>query len=365
MKRIITVIVQTSLDCNFNCVYCYVKASIDNASYKMSLTEVEQLIKNCVADFDEVKFCWHGGEPLLMGIEFYQKALQIQREMSALYNVSFKNSLQTNGSLLTDEWLSFFKENNFSIGVSFDAPPEVNQLQRVSNKVISEVYIADIVEKIRKYHLSFNALCVVSKHNVKRGEEIFNFFKSFGANSYSLLLMMKTSLVDCPEPSTNEELFELYKTTFELWLSENHKFKVIEPIDTIIHSLLGRKMPKLCAFGNHCLVRMITITPNGNVVPCGSFVAPEFVLGNIYEAPLLKALHSRQAKNFRSKRKHYVQAHCLDCEFVSICRGGCREVAFWHSGEYGGEYPYCQARKNIFAYIRSRLKEVLQKGLLK
>lgn len=360
-----TSIIQTSSDCNFDCSYCYVKASTGGVKQRMSLEEVDRLIRNCSIGFDEVKFCWHGGEPLLMGIEFYQKALQIQQEITLNQKTEFKNALQTNGSLLNYEWLDFFMENKFSVGVSFDAPPETNQFQRVRDKAISEIYIFDIIEKLKRNGLFFNALCVISRNNVRKGEEIFNFFKSLNTNSYSLLLMMKTSLADCPEQPTNKELFELYKTTFELWLNEKHNFRVIEPIETIVRSLLGEKMPKLCAFGNHCLVRMITITPLGNVVPCGSFVSSEFVLGNVFKEPLLKTLYSRRAENFRNQRARYINTHCLDCEFISICRGGCREVAFWHSGSYDGEYPYCKARKEIFMYIRRRLNEVLKKGLLK
>lgn len=364
MKRAITVIVQTSSECNFNCAYCYMKASTGGIKQKMSLEEMERLIKNCSVGFDEVKFCWHGGEPLLMGIEFYQKALQVQQKITVNKKIEFKNSIQTNGALLDDEWLSFFRKEKFSVGVSFDAPSEVNQFQRARER-ISETYIFDIAERLKKNNLSFNALCVVSRHNVKRGEEIFNFFKSFNANSYSLLLMMKTSLADCPEQPTNKELFELYKTTFELWLNEKHGFKVIEPIHTIMHSLLGGKTPKLCSFGNHCLIRMITVAPKGNVIPCGSFVSQEFILGNVFKESLLRTLYSKRAENFRSRRERYIKTRCLDCEFVSICRGGCREVAFWHSGNYDGEYPYCQARKETFLYMKNRLKEVLEKGLVR
>jgi len=365
MDKVITLVIQTSNECNIICDYCYVRASRGNKR-RMSIKEVIELIKNSTLGFDDIRFCWHGGEPLLMGKGFYQAALESQKELMSRQKIKFQNSLQTNGVLLDDNWISFFCKNGFSVGVSFDAPPEVNRQQRSKNKEESSgINISETSEMLQRGGLSFNALCVVSKLNVNRGEEIFKFFSSLHASSYSLLLMMKTSLPGCPEPPTNEELFNLYKITFELWLNEPHVFKVVEPVDTIVRSLLGEYPPKLCSFSSPCLRRMITITPDGDVVPCGSFVSPEYVMGNIFHEPLIKALHSKRLDEFRGRRTACVNKQCIGCEFISICRGGCREVAFWHFGSYDGEYPYCQARKEIFAYVRDRLKTVFKKTTFK
>ncbi len=362
MKKKVVVIVQTSSDCNLDCDYCYVKASTGGLRYKMSIEKINRLIKNCSFGFDEVKFCWHGGEPILAGFNFYEEVIRSQKEINEINKIEFRNTIQTNGLLLTNQWLDFFKKNKFSMGISFDAPPEINRLQRANKKGISEVYIADIASKLKQYKMPLNVLCVVSKFNVLKGKEIFDFFNNLGVNSYSLLLMMKTPLVNCPESPTNEELSELYKTTFELWLRREHRFKVVEPIETIVRSLLGEKTPRLCSFGNHCLKRMITITSSGNVIPCGSFVSPEFILGDIYKNKLLKIFSSQSCDKFRNKRAVYIQENCNSCEFISICRGGCREVAYWHTGEYDGKYPYCESRKEVFIYIRKRLKKIMKES---
>lgn len=359
MKKTAVVIVQTSSECNLRCKYCYVRASEDR-KIKMSIADVKKLIQNISLDFDRIRFVWHGGEPLLMGIDFYQEVVRVQEEISKNYKIEFRNGIQTNGLLLTDEWLSFFNKNRFSAGISFDAPPEVHAYQRANRTVeAAESDLRAIVEKFEKHNLSLNAICVISKLNVNGGEEIFNFFSDIGAVSYSLLLMMKTPLPECPEAPTNQELTNLYKTTFELWLKGQHNFKSIEPIETMVRSLLGEETPLSCSFASHCLERMITITPEGNVVPCGSFTSSEFILGNILKDPLLKILYNQQCDKFRNQRSAYINENCLNCEFISICRGGCREVAFWHSGEYGGEYPYCEARKETFTYMRKRLQETL------
>jgi uncharacterized protein len=328
----------------------------------MSIDNLGAYIRNISFGFDDVRLCWHGGEPLLMGIDFYRAALDVQQKIKLINGTKFYNSIQTNGILLSDEWMSFFKENKFSVGVSFDAPPDVNASQRAcSIGKLSDGYIFEISKLFKKYQLPFNVLCVVSKENVSRSREIFNFFDSIGVNSYSLLLMMKTSLEGCPDCPTNEELFDAYRTTFDMWLKGEHKFKAIDPIDTMVKSLLGTTMPGLCSFGNHCLIRMITITPDGNVVPCGSFVSNEYILGNIKNVPLLKILSDKQCRHFRQKREACITDNCRNCEFISICRGGCREVAYWHTGMYDSAYPYCEARKKTFGYIRERLNEELKK----
>lgn len=104
---------------------------------------------------------------------------------------------------------------------------------------------------------------------------------------------------------------------------------------------------------------MVAVDPEGGVVPCGSLVSDDFVFGNVLDEPLLRILSKPDAKKFGTFRAQFLNRHCLDCEFISICRGGCRSDAYWHSGRYDGEYPYCEARRRTFEYIRSRLQEIL------
>jgi len=366
MKKVVTVIVQTTSDCNLNCGYCYVRAS--RLTYhrnvnKVFLRNIERVIHNCVFGYDRVKFDWHGGEPLLRGIDFYKDIVKTQKKLIKSYGVEFRNTIQTNGTLLTNDYLKFFADNNFTVGVSFDGLPEVTRQTRFSRTEInSRDFIYDISERIKSAGLPLSMLCVVSKHNVAMGEEIFKFFLSLGVSSYSLLPLMELPRADCPKMPSNEELFELYKTTFELWLSPFNTFKNIEPITTIVQSLVSGRTPDLCSFSSSCLKRMATITPEGSVVQCGSLIADDLILGNIYEDPLIKILSSRKSRDLQKIRAGVVKKYCIGCEFVSICRGGCRESAYWYSGKYNGAYPFCEARKEIFQYIKKRLEEVFSKA---
>lgn len=366
MKRVVTLIVQTTSDCNLNCGYCYVRTSRlvhHRGRGKVFLRNIEKVIHNCVFGYDKIKFDWHGGEPLLRGIDFYIEVVKVQNRLINSCGVEFRNTIQTNGTLLTNDYLRFFADNNFTIGVSFDGLPEVNRQNRFSRTGInSQDFIRDVSERIKSAEFPLCMLCVVSKNNVAMGEEIFKFFLSLGVSSYSFLPLMQLPRADCPKTPSNKELFELYKTTFELWLSPLNIFKTIEPITTIVQSLISGKTPNLCSFSSSCLKRMATITPEGNVAQCGSLIADELILGNIYEDPLIKILSSQKSRDLQRARTKVVKEYCTGCEFVSICRGGCRESAYWHSGKYSGAYPFCEARKETFQYIKKRLETVFSKA---
>lgn len=354
MKKVITVIAMTTSDCNLSCAYCYVAASRKNTK-KFEIKNVETLIQNCSIGFDSVEFCWHGGEPLLVGKEFYKAVIEAQKKEKQKRKILFKNNIQSNGMLLDESWFQFIKENDFHLGLSFDVPLDTNLTHR---KIIPEDALT-VFQKVRDHGLSVGVLCVISKLNVRRGEEIFNFFASLGVESYSLLPLKNMPLSKRPSLPDNGELFELYKTTFDLWVEKPNNFLCIEPIDTIIRALLGER-PRSCSYSSPCLKRMITVDQEGNVIPCASLVAEKFVLGSILKEPLLWILSGSKTKGLCEIRARHVAERCHNCEFVSICRGGCRADAFWGTGKYDGEYPYCEARKKTFEYIRGRLNTLLK-----
>lgn len=201
-------------------------------------------------------------------------------------------------------------------------------------------------------------LCVVTKENVHKGREIFECFRSMGADTYSLLPLIEVPGAVRPEALSNDELFELFTTTFELWMREDNSFSCIEPLDTMVRSLLGER-PRLCSFASSCLKRMITVGPDGTVFPCASLSA--FPLGNVLQNPLSRILHGRSAQRLRRVRARATAEYCGECRHVALCRGGCREVAYWHSGHYEAGFAYCAARKKTFGYLECRLRELLEK----
>lgn len=361
MKQVATVIVQTSSMCNLDCGYCYMRASRHSHGLDAHtvLRDIDKVIQNCAFGFDKIKFDWHGGEPLMMGIDYYKNVVRVQRTLANRYGIEFSNTIQTNGTLLGDEYLDFLLENEFKIGLSYDGVPGVTEETRLNHSGIGALdFIYEISDRFRVRRFPLSILCVVSKQNVALGEDIFKFLSAVGVNSYALLPIMEFPREECPKAPSNEEIGDLYKKTFELWASPANPFKTIEPITTIVQSLLSGRTPTLCSFASSCLKRMATITPEGNVIQCGSLCAEEFIMGKIYDSTLKEILASRKARTLREMRTHATTAHCNDCEYINICRGGCRASAYWISGEYGGRYPYCEARKDTFRYIKNRLEEI-------
>jgi uncharacterized protein len=348
MARVISVIVLTGSGCNINCNYCYVAASRRNIKF-FPVDKISLLIENCAVDFDEIEFCWHGGEPLLAGIKFYQNVIDAQRVISERTGVRFRNGIQSNGILLDREWISFLKNNNIGLGISFDAPPETHDVHRngTSTKVLRALSL------LRDARFPYGAICVISQGNVHKAEEIFNFFMEKGASSYSFLPLKNVPMPYLPSAPTDQELAELYAKTFDLWMSCPNQFRKIDPLYSMLLGLLGSKPPS-CSFSAPCPENMIAIDQEGNIVPCGSLVEESFVLGNVFEESLSWVIQ-RSMEKFRNLRKIAIETHCQDCEFLSLCKGGCRADAYWATGHYEGAYPYCEARQITFRYIQKQL----------
>jgi len=360
MTKFITIIVQVTSRCNLHCKYCYVRYSGINAC-SISIDNIDQLIENCSKEFESVEFCWHGGEPLLMGKEFYENIIDKQKEITRIIGTKFRNTIQTNGTLLSDELINFFKKNKFGIGISFDAPEAVNNITRpFKNGESSTPYVLYSADRIVAADLKFQPLCVITNKNIKKASEIFDFFKNAKAKSYSLLIEMSTDNYKIP---SNNEVFELYRDTFEMWLDDNNPFESIQPIETFVKGLIGGK-PQMCSFSESCLNKMITIHPDGGVAQCGSFVENKYILGNIYKKSLLKILQGNKCLDLKKVREAAYINNCRECEYGSICKGGCREAAYVNTKNYSSAYPYCEARKLTFEYIRDRLVQITSKAKL-
>ncbi|MFH1192705.1 MAG: radical SAM protein [Candidatus Jorgensenbacteria bacterium] len=347
MNNVLTVIVMATSDCNMDCGYCYAKLSRRSIK-SLDVSCLKNLIQNISSGFDSIEFCWHGGEPLLVGTDFYREALKFQREEMEKRKVRFRNVVQTNGFLLSGKTLDFLVENGFSIGLSVDAPQDIFRLHRGAD---IEPLLA-VCGEIKRRNIPLQVLCVVSAANVGRGKEIFSFFQSLGVDSFGLLPLRYVSEV-YPPPPTNENLFTLYKTVFDLWAWTPNNFSSIEPLNTMLRSLLGER-PQYCSFAGSCLKKMIAVDQEGNVVPCVSLAGRDsFVLGNVLEQPLVEILATNRANELRNMRARCVSQRCGKCPFVASCRGGCRAEAVWATGRYDGIYPFCEARRMTFEYLQS------------
>lgn len=352
MKKAITIIMITNSDCNMQCLYCYSRASRRNVK-GFKIEDIGTMIRNASVGFDSVEFCWHGGEPLLVGKDFYQEAIKAQKAETGKRNIVYHNNIQTNGLLLDASWIDFLQRNNFHVGISLDAPTDVYVAHRRSDVNA----LLKTCAEIKTAGMPLGVLCVVSKLNVYRAEEIFHFYKTIGVNSFGLLPLKSVPLSERPIMPTNDEMFAFYRNMFDLWARAENSFSSVEPLDTMMRSLLGQR-PRGCSFANSCLKKMITIDQEGNIVPCGSLVGDQFMLGNILAQPLINTLAGAKTKALAKVRNDHNAEKCGHCEYVAICRSGCRADSYWATGNYGGDYPFCETRKKTLDYIKLFLKNV-------
>ena len=340
----------TSSMCNLSCSYCYMRASRQNEG-NLKKKDLWQIIKNCSEGFDSVQFHWHGGEPLLAGKSFYEEVLRVQNELAP---VVFLNRIQTNGVLLTSELADFFADHDFHVGISIDAPESVYSLHRG----IEICHVLKALSLLKERNISTGALCVLSKLNILKAREIFEFYKSIGINSFGLLPLKEVPLESMPLVPGEDELVDFFREMLDLWMYEDNCFNHIDPIGTMIESITSG-VPRHCSFASSCLEKMITVDQNGNAVPCASLVSPEFILGSLKEKSLIEIIASKKAEDLRKRRANAIVKNCFGCEFVGICNGGCRAEAYWHTGSYEGVTPICGVRKKLFPYIR----EVIEKKI--
>lgn len=352
-KRHISIIAMVTSDCNLDCWYCYTKASRCSVD-KWDHRYLKKIIENCSDGFKYVEFCWHGGEPLLMGREFYGDVIAIQNELSKKKGVEFQNNIQTNGTLLNDEWIDFLVAHEFRIGLSLDAPLHIH----IKNRKNDPFQLLDICHTFQKKNIPLGVLCVITKENVKLVDGIFDFYKKLNVNSFGLLPLRKVGNINESLVPTNEEVFELYKEMFDKWVWSDNDFYSIEPLDSMLHLILGRNCA-ICSFTSPCLERMISIDQEGNVIPCSSLVASEFKLGVIYEDKLISILENDKTRNFKELKKKALLQNCKGCIFLNLCNGGCRADAFWSTKQYTGAYPFCEARKRMFQYIQEQMPLIM------
>jgi uncharacterized protein len=347
MLNSITVIIKPSNHCNIKCSYCYVEHS--ESSSQISMEMLPKLIHNCVKGFSLANFVWLGGEPLLMGLDYYQEINNIQ-DTYRKKGIIINNSLQTNGILLNDKFLSQFQKNCFGVGISFDAPYET-QIKTRTN-LFSEQQWLNLFEKVKYYQPKPSFLCVITKDNIDKPNEIFDFFEKIGAYHFSLHPEIVFDKIE-DQDKINESLFNLFKSIFDLWISKPFNVvKSIDPLSSMITNLCG--VTNLCIFSSRCLKGLVSINPEGIVIPCSSLDTPKYYFSNVLEQKsLIEILQEKPAKQFRKEISNTINQQCKGCRYISICRNGCKSISYWSKND---KYPLCKAYMKTYDYILQKIK---------
>lgn len=349
------VVMKVTHNCNLRCKYCYMP--LKNTSSKMTLSVVRAVIDKIGGFYRHVDYSWHGGEPLLAGISFYKQVLQEQAHFYSKYpNKKFKNSLQTNGILMTNEWFEFLMNNSFNLGFSYDGPGDANRLRYDINGNQIGVKLGEIFFDLKKkYDYSPGIISVVSHANVDQAHEIYYHFKDLGIESFSLL----PYLGEMEELRINaNEFFNFHKEIFDLWVDDETPFKRITPLTQIISSFLSKDR-NICSWDGRCFKDLISIDPDGRVFICSAFHKQDHCIGNILHDPV-EGLFSNLNHVAACKAQESVLEKCANCDVFDFCRGGCREAAYNTFGSMDMADPRCNGRRKLIKHILSRFYDAVK-----
>lgn len=372
--------------CNLACQYCYYLEKEllypNNKCSWMSEETLETFIQQYFLAQTQpyVSFTWHGGEPLLRPISFYKKALKLQQKYGKGFYI--ENSLQTNGTLLTDEWCRFFKENNFLIGLSIDGPATVHDAYRqtLSGKG-SFQKVLNGIRLLNKHGVEWNAMAVVNAQNVKDAATFYNFFKSINchfiqftpvverlvphADGRCLASVNEQTQTMSPLSVTPEEWGAFLCNLFDLWIKEDVGTYYIQMFDATLANWVGQT-PGLCTLSKSCGHASV-MEHNGDVFACDHFVFPEYKRGNIHTQTITEMMYSPEQLQFGKNKWQSLPRQCKECSFLFACYGECPKNRFAIDayGNKGLNY-LCKGYKRFFAHVAPYMqfmKEQLEKEL--
>ncbi|AOR65730.1 anaerobic sulfatase maturase [Pectobacterium wasabiae] len=372
----------TGSTCNIKCEYCYYleKEKLHPSSQLiMDDKTLENYIKQTILaqSVDIVDFIWQGGEPTLAGIDFYKKALKLQKKYC--HEKKINNYFQTNGVLINAEWAEFFKENGFLIGISIDGDREFNDRYRRtrSNKGSFEKII-QAIDLLKKFNVDFNTLTVVNKKNMDDPLRVYNFLKSIGSHYIQFIPLVERInesnkkdglwLVD-PDFTGNCNVSEwslkpgdfgrFLNTIFDEWFHKDiGKTFIMNFEETMTKKHSGKSS---CVINEYCGANLI-IEKNGDIYSCDHFVFPEHKLGNINEKELSSIVNSEQQIEFSKRKLTNMDTECYKCEYLSVCNGGCQKHRFLPSknGLLNKNY-FCESYKLYHAHCLPRMNYLLSK----
>lgn len=370
--------------CNLDCHYCYYrdKSEIYSGNMpRMSEELLEEYIRQYIqgASQQNISFCWHGGEPLMAGLPFFEKAMELQRKYAG--DKVIENTLQTNGILVNEDWCRFFKENNFLIGLSLDGPEDIHDaFRRDCGGAPTFERVMRAVGLMKKHSVEFNLLATVNARSEERGVEVYKFLTSI--NPYIQFLPVveyvrmrpgKRPLIVSPDEedavpapwSVSAKGYGKFMCdVFDEWVKYDVGKNFVQLFDVTLGNWCGVP-PSLCAFAEVCGDGLV-VEHNGDVYSCDHFVYPEYRLGNIATDELSAMYRSREQQDFGRDKRDALPLECKRCNYYFLCRGECPKHRFEYAKN--GE-PYmnvlCEGYKMFFRhtdpYMRY-MKTLIEKG---
>ena len=369
--------------CNLACKYCYYleknKLYPTAQRHLMSDEMLEQFTREYIEaqTMNQVLFTWHGGEPLLRSIDFYRKALSLQQKYAGGRRID--NVIQTNGTLLTDEWCEFFAQNHWLVGISIDGPqPDHDHYRLTAAGKPSWKKVMQGIKLLKKHGVEWNAMAVVNAYNANHPLEFYRFFKENGCQFLQFTPIVErltrhedgrtlASLADKDEISLSEasvapEQWGYFLCAiFDEWVRKDVGKIFVENFDCTLANWMGIS-PGICAYSKECGHAGV-MEHNGDVYSCDHFVFPEYKLGNIRDHSLIDMLYGEQQQEFSRLKHSSLPRQCKECDMEFACHGECPKNRFMKDkyGDSGlnylcpGYYHYYQHVAPYMDYMKQEL----------
>ncbi len=344
--------------CNLKCKYCFYTSLAENRSdySKGFMTDktVENVIKSALslAKGTPVVFTFQGGEPTLCGIDFYKSFVNRCGELNSK-NSNVTYCIQTNGTLIDEDWCSFFKENNFLVGISLDGNKEQNKYRVYPNGNETFDDVLNAVNLMKKHNVKFNVLSVITKNTALSIRDNYKFLKQNGINNFQYINCLKPLTGDYnPDFYMDDNDYSFYlQKAFKLYYNDNMRNVnvSVRNFDNYLKLLSGQNAEQ-CGMNGFCSPQFV-VEGDGTVYPCDFFCTDEYELGNINEKSLVDLSKSKKFINF-IESSYVLEDKCKQCEFFAVCRGGgCRR--------YKMSNDFCMAYKNFFSSSIQMMKNMI------
>jgi len=379
----------TGAVCNLDCTYCFFlskEALYPGSPFRMAEDTLEAYIEQLIDAHStpEVTIAWQGGEPTMMGLDFYLRAVELA-EKHGKPGQRIQHTMQTNGVLVDDEWAAFFKQHGFLIGISIDGPREIHDTYRV-NKGGSGTFdqVMKGYEALRRHEVDVNVLCTLHAANADHPLEVYRFFRDdLGARFIQFipiveratpetlplanegwherpgrerLLYTQTGSLVTERSITGEQYGSFLVEVFEEWVRRDVGTVFVQMFDVTLGAHVGQY--SLCIHSPTC-GNALALEHNGDLYSCDHFVEPDHLLGNIHETRMLELVASPQQRTFGQDKLDTLPRYCLECPVRFACNGGCPKDRFIETpdGEPGLNY-LCAGYKRFFGHVDGPMRQM-------
>lgn len=342
--------------CNLHCRYCYYLEKQKLYPAETHPLMSEELLELFTRQYIEaqtmpqVLFTWHGGEALMQPVSFYRKALEMQRRYARGRQID--NCLQTNGTLLTDEWCEFFRENNFLIGISIDGPQAFHDHYRTTRSGRPSWHeVMRGIRLLQKHRVEWNAMAVVNRFNADYPLEFYRFFKEIGCQYLQFTPIVERQDGEVTDFSvTPEQWGRFLCTLYDEWVRQDVGQLFVQTFDTTLANWAG-VAPGVCSLSSMC-GHAAVMEHNGDVYSCDHFVSPAYKLGNIRQQSLTGMMYGERQREFGRQKNETLPRQCRACRFLFACHGECPKNRFVNDvyGEPGMNY-LCRGYYQFFEHV--------------